>query len=65
MSPIFTPAFSAGDPSSGLVTTRWQAAPSGEQPSVPSGACDAISAPIPSNWPPIPSRLSRYSSEVR
>ena len=39
--------------------------PSGEQPSVPSDPSVAISAPMPSNCPLIPSRLSRYSSDVR
>jgi len=36
----------------------------GAQPAVPSAACVAISAPIPSNWPLSPCRLCWYSSDV-
>ncbi len=63
-SPTARPAFWAGDPSIGLVITSRQAGPSGVHPAVPSGARDAISAPIPSNCPLMPWRLWRYSSEV-
>ena len=65
MSPTLTPALSAGEPAIGLVTIRRHELPSGEQPSVPSDPSVAISAPIPSNCPLMPSRLSRYSSDVR
>ena len=47
------------------MTTRRHSGPSGVQPWVPSGACEAIDAPMPSNCPFRPSRLWRYSSEVR
>ena len=55
----------AGEPTIGLVTTRRHALPSGEQPAVPSDPSVAISVPIPSNWPLIPRRLWRYSSDER
>ena len=64
-SPASSPAFSAGDPTIGATTRSRQSAPSVVQPWVPSAACVAISAPMPSNWPLIPCRLSRYSSDVR
>ncbi len=64
-SPASSPARSAGEPDNGLVTTSRQAAPSGVQPSVPSGASVAISAPMPSNWPLMPCRFSRYCVELR
>ena len=65
MSPAWTPPVSAGDPGSGRVTTSRQDGPSGSQPSAPSMARDVISAPIPSNWPLMPCRLLRYSSDDR
>ncbi len=45
--------------------TSRHSGPSVAQPWVPSGASVAISAPMPSNSPLMPSRLWRYSSEVR
>ena len=47
------------------MTTSRQVGPSVAQPVDPSAPADAISAPIPSNWPLIPCRLCRYSSGVR
>ena len=45
--------------------TSRQSAASVAQPWVPSAACVAISAPIPSNSPLMPWSVERYSSEVR
>ncbi len=64
-SPVLRPALAAGEPAIGATMTSRHAGPSVAQPCVPSAACVAISAPMPSNSPLIPWRESWYSLEVR
>jgi hypothetical protein len=46
-SPASRPALSAGAPGTGLTTMRKHVGPSGVQPSVPSGDCESMVAPMP------------------
>jgi hypothetical protein len=65
-SPGFRPAFSAGEPSSGAMITRWQSGPNGLQSLVlPAESTAPISAPMPSNVPEMESMVPRKSYGLR
>ncbi len=65
-SPGRSPAFSAGDPVSGATTARKQSSPRVVQAAVaPAPLTVPIVAPMPSNWPEMPSSDDLNSSDVR
>jgi hypothetical protein len=65
-SPGRSPAFSAGEPSSGAMITRWQSGPNVAQSLVlPPASTEPISAPMPSNEPEMSLSVPVKSSGLR